>query len=211
MNFNDIKETLYVNKLLIEYNIRDDINIKSISCDSRNIKKDSLFICKGSKFKREYLNDAIKNGSIAYLSEIKYQEYDTSYFIVSDVLKAMAILSAKFYNYSAKSMNLIGITGTKGKTTTTYFLKNIFEKYDNGGVGIISSIDTKTGKRLEESYLTTPESIDLHKFFYEMRESNFKYAIMEVSSQSYKRDRLYGVEFEYGVFTNIAEDHISRN
>ena len=61
------------------------------------------------------------------------------------------------------------------------------------------------------SYLTTPESIDLHKFFYEMRESNFKYAIMEVSSQSYKRDRLYGVEFEYGVFTNIAEDHISRN
>ena len=122
----------------------------------------------------------------------------------------MALISAKFYNYPAKDMHLIGITGTKGKTTTTYFLKSIFEKYLKSDVGIISSININTGKRIEESHLTTPESIDLHKIFNEIRESNIKYTIMEVSSQSYKRDRLYGVEFEYGIFTNIAEDHISQ-
>ena len=157
------------------------------------------------------MKESIKNGSICYISEKYFDGYDCSYFIVSDILKAMALVSAKFYNYPAKDMNLIGITGTKGKTTTTYFLKSIFEKYLNSCVGYISSIDINTGKRIEESHLTTPESIELNKFLNEMRESKFKYVLMEVSSQSYKRDRLYGTEFEYGIFTNIAEDHISRN
>lgn len=170
-----------------------------------------MFFCKGFKFKEEYLKESIRNGSICYVSEKYFEGYDCSYFIVSDILKAMALISAMFYNYPDKNINLIGITGTKGKTTTTYFLKNIFEKYLDKKVGLISSIDLYTGKRKEESHLTTPESIELHKIFREMKDSNFKYAIMEVSSQSYKRDRLYGVEFEYGIFTNIAEDHISRN
>ena len=210
LNFNEIKQILEVNNLLIEYKIIDDINIKSISCDSREIEEDSLFFCKGNSFKEEYLKEAIQNGSKCYISEKYFDEYDCSYFIVSDILKAMALISAKFYNYPAKDMHLIGITGTKGKTTTTYFLKSIFEKYLKSDVGIISSININTGKRIEESHLTTPESIDLHKIFNEIRESNIKYTIMEVSSQSYKRDRLYGVEFEYGIFTNIAEDHISQ-
>ena len=210
LNFNEIKQILEVNNLLIEYKIIDDINIKSISCDSREIEEDSLFFCKGNSFKEEYLKEAIKNGSKCYISEKYFDKYDCSYFIVSDILKAMALISAKFYNYPAKDMHLIGITGTKGKTTTTYFLKSIFEKYLKSDVGIISSININTGKRIEESHLTTPESIDLHKIFNEIRESNIKYTIMEVSSQSYKRDRLYGVEFEYGIFTNIAEDHISQ-
>lgn len=209
IDFNEIKSILEVGNLLIKYKIKDNKDIKAIYCDSREVKKDSLFFCKGRSFKQEYLKEAMQNGSICYISEKYFEGYECSYFIVSDILKAMALISAKFYNYPANDMTLIGITGTKGKTTTTYFLKSIFEKYLKKDVGIISSININTGKRVEESHLTTPESIDLHKIFNEIRQSDINYTIMEVSSQSYKRDRLYGVEFEYGVFTNIAEDHIS--
>lgn len=210
ISFNEIKDILENNNLLIKYKIKENTEISSISCDSRDIEKNSLFFCKGQKFKKEYLKQAIEKGTICYISEICFEECDTSYFIVSNILKAMAVISAKFYNYPAESMTLIGITGTKGKTTTTYFLKSIFETYLKDNVGIISSINISTGKRVVESHLTTPESIDLHKIYNEIRDNNLKYTIMEVSSQSYKRDRLYGVEFEYGVFTNIAEDHISQ-
>ena len=210
MDFENLKKLLENNNLLTKYKINNNLEVKSISCDSRKINKNSLFFCKGFGFKEEYLKNAIKKGSTCYISEKYYEGYECSYFIVSDILKAMAVISAKFYNYPAKELKLIGITGTKGKTTTAYYLKNIFEKYLNEDVGLISSIDLYTGKRIEEAYLTTPESIELHRIFREMKDSNLKYAIMEVSSQSYKRDRLYGVEFEYGIFTNIAEDHISK-
>ena len=204
-----VKELLEVNKLIKDYKIIEDIKIENITCDSRIVNKNSLFFCKGENYKEEYLVDSIEKGTVCYISEIKYQKCEVSYFIVTDILKAMAVVAASFYNYPANDLELIGITGTKGKTTTTYFLKNIFETYLSNEIGIISSINISTGKRNEESHLTTPESIDLHKLFNEMRESNIKYTVMEVSSQSYKRNRLYGVEFEYGIFTNIAEDHIS--
>lgn len=204
-----VKSILEENNLLSKYNILKNTKLNAISCDSREVNENSLFFCKGAKFKPEYLGQALQNGVIAYISEVYYEEYETSYFVVTDILKAMAVVAASFYNYPANGLELIGITGTKGKTTTTYFLKNIFETYLNNEIGIISSININTGKRNEESHLTTPESIDLHKIFEEMRESNIKYTVMEVSSQSYKRNRLYGVEFEYGIFTNIAEDHIS--
>ena len=120
----------------------------------------------------------------------------------------MAKISSSFYHNPSEDIELVGITGTKGKTTTTYFLKNILE-CNNNHVGMLSSIEVDTGKGRKEAHLTTPESIEVHKLFAEMRDNNIKEAVVEVSSQSYKRDRLYGIEFEYGVFTNIAEDHIS--
>ena len=210
LSLKEIKDILESNNLLKSSKIINDQKIESISCDSRSVEKQSLFFCKGQNYKPEYLGDAIKCGAVAYISEIQYEKYEASYFIVTDILKAMAIIAARFYGYPAKSLELIGITGTKGKTTTTYFLKNILETFLNREVGTISSINVNTGKRNEEAHLTTPESLDLHKMFYEIKESNLKYAVMEVSSQSYKRNRLYGVEFDYGIFTNIAEDHISQ-
>ena len=206
----EVKDLLEKNKLLIKYEIKEDKKIHSISCDSRKLCENSLFFCKGEKFKVDYLEESLNNGAIAYISEQYYSKYKTSYFIVTDVLKAMAIISARFYNYPRNSFELIGVTGTKGKTTITYFLKAIFETYLKNQIGLISSIDTITGMRKEESYLTTPESIDLHKMFDEMSKSNIKYTVMEVSSQGYKRHRLFGIEFDYGIFTNIAEDHISK-
>ena len=204
-----IKIILEKNNLIKDYKIIEDTEIKNISCDSRNVKQDCLFFCKGEHYKEEYLSDAIEKGTVCYVSEIKYVQFNISYFVVTDILKVMAILSSSFYNDPAKSLNLIGVTGTKGKTTTAYFLKNIFENYLKDEVGFLSSIEINTGIRKEESHLTTPESIEIHKDFKEIKDAKLKYTIVEVSSQSYKRDRLYGVDFEYGIFTNIAEDHIS--
>ena len=210
INYNEIKQILQFNNLLIKYKIKNNINIKSISCDSRDINKDSIFFCKGRNFTEKYLNEAIKKGSKCYISEKYFEGYDCSYFIVTDILKAMAIISSSFYNNPSNNLKLIGITGTKGKTTTTYLIKNMFENYLKDEIGFISSIEINTGIRKEESHLTTPESIEIHKYFKEIKDAKLKNTIVEVSSQSYKRDRLYGVEFEYGIFTNIAEDHISK-
>lgn len=209
LGLNKIKEILIKNKLLIECNIIDE-DINYISYDSRNIEKNSLFFCKGVYFKEEYLKEAIEKGAIAYVSEQKYKAEDTSYFIVSNVLKAIGVISLEFFNYPDKKLQKIGVTGTKGKTTVTYFLNNILEEYTNYKPGLISSIWTYTGVRNEKSHITTPEAMEIEKSFYEMVKSNIKSVTMEVSSQSYKRARLEGVEFEYGIFLNIDEDHISK-
>lgn len=209
LGLNKIKEILIKNNLLIECNIIDE-DIKSISCDSRNIEKSSLFFCKGIYFKEEYLKEAIEKGAIAYVSEQKYKTEGASYFIVSNVLKSMGIISLEFFNHPDRSLEKIGVTGTKGKTTVTYFLNNILEEYTNSKPGLISSIWIYTGVRNEKSHITTPEAMEIEKSFYEMVKSNIKKVTMEVSSQSYKRSRLEGVEFEYGVFLNIDKDHISK-
>lgn len=209
LGLNKIKEILIKNNLLIECNIIDE-DINYISCDSRNIERNSLFFCKGMYFKEKYLKEAIEKGAIAYVSEQKYKTGDTSYFIVSNVLKAMGIISLEFFSYPDRKLKKIGVTGTKGKTTVTYFLNNILEEYTNSRPGLISSIWTYTGAKDEESHITTPEAMEIEKSFYEMVRSNIKNVTMEVSSQSYKRARLEGVEFEYGLFLNIDKDHISK-
>lgn len=208
LSLNKIKDILIKNDLLIDFNISNK-NVNYISCDSRNVKDNSLFLCKGEFFKKEYLLDALKNGAIAYVSEEKYNIDGVSYFVVSNILKAIGLIAIEFYNNPDKKLNKIGVTGTKGKTTVTYIIHSILEEYVKSKVGLISSIDLYTGMRSEKSHITTPESIDIEKYFYEMVQSNIKYATIEVSSQSYKRFRLEGVKFEYGLFLNIDKDHIS--
>ena len=209
LNLNTVKDILIQNDLLVAYNIIDDSNVNYISCDSREIENNTLFFCKGLYFKEDYLQMAIKNGAIAYISEKKYETKNTSYFIVTNILKAIGILSREFYQYPDKKIEKIGVTGTKGKTTVTHFLNNILQEYINSRVGLISSIWTYTGCRDKQSRITTPEAIDIQKYLNEMVNSKIKNVIIEISSQSYKRLRLEGVEFEYGIFLNIDKDHIS--
>lgn len=208
LNLNKIKSILIKNNLLVSCNITNT-KIHHISCDSRNIKEDTLFFCKGVYFKEDYLKLAIEEGAIAYISEKKYEIKNTSYFIVSNILKAIALISREFYKKSDKKLEKIGVTGTKGKTTVTYFLNNILQEYINSRIGLVSTIWTYTGITDKQSCITTPEAIDMQRYFYEMVNSKIKKATVEVSSQSYKRLRLEGVEFEHGIFLNIDKDHIS--
>ena len=208
ISYKKIIDTLSENGLLISHNIKNTAQkIGGISQDSRKVSENSLLFCKGANFKGEYLYEAVQKGAVCYISETEYGA-PVNHIIVKDIIKSIALMAPLYYGYPSKNLILTGITGTKGKTTTAYFLKNILDEFTNSKTALSSSIEKYTGIRLEEAHLNTPELCDLQEFFYEAAFSGIKYFTMEVSSQAYKRNRLEGVKFDNGIFLNIAEDHI---
>lgn len=204
-------ELLKNDNILVDYKLKEDEEVKYISYNSKDIEANTLFFCKGKNYKEEYLMESIKKGSMAYVSEKKYNidEENVSYIIVNDIKIAMAKIAAKFYNYAFNDIETIGITGTKGKTTVTYFLKNILDEYTKSKTAVISTVEVITGARHEEAHLTTPEALELHKYFSETANNNVKFLTMEVTSQAYKTSRALDVKFKHGMFLNVSEDHIS--
>jgi len=195
------------------YNKEDQI-IKYLTYDSRAVTNCTLFVCKGNTFKSEYLELSVKNGATLYISEIKYElPNDIPYIIVKDIRKAMPCLAKKFFNNPASRLNLIGIGGTKGKSTTAYFIKSVIDEYlaamNKPESAVLSSIDQYDGVIRRESHITTPESIELFQHFRNAVESGINFLEMEVSSQALKYNRVDEVVFDIGVFLNISEDHIS--
>ena len=184
-----------------------------VSCDSRQVEQGTLFICKGAHFKEEFLRSALAGGAFVYLSEKPYPDVDAPCILVTDVRLAMALLADFYYNHPSAKLGVVGITGTKGKSSTTYYLKYIFDEYlaskKQAASGVISSIDTYDGVEKFESHLTTPEPLDLERHFANAVESKIRYLTMEVSSQALKYDRVLNVEFAAAVFLNIGLDHIS--
>lgn len=209
-------EILKEKKLFVEENICEELKNKTVEMlthDSRDVKENTLFVCKGINFKTEFLYNALTNGAFAYVSEQKYKEENKPYIIVKDVRKALAVLSALYTSYPEKEINMIGITGTKGKSTTTYYIKYILDDYmeelGKNETAIVSSIDTYDGKSRKESVLTTPESLELFTHIRNAVDSKIDNLVMEVCSQALKVDRVYGILYKIGVFLNISEDHIS--
>lgn len=193
----------------------DDIlekEVDYVSYDSRDIENNTLFICKGNAFKKEYIEDASKNGVFVYVSE---EDYDIGIpcILVKNVRRAHSKLAAFYYNNPSEDLTLIGITGTKGKSTTTYYIKEILDEYELANlkkkVGVISSIDTYDGIEEFESHITTPEALELHRHFYNAKKSEIDYVVMEASSQALKYHRIDDMIFDVSVFLNISEDHIS--
>ena len=184
-----------------------------VSCDSRQVAPGTLFICKGAHFKEEFLRAALGAGAFAYLAEKPYGDVDAPCLQVTDVRSAMALLADFYYNHPSSKLGVVGITGTKGKSSTTYYLKYIFDEYlaakKQAPSGVISSIETFDGVEKFESHLTTPEPLDLERHFAHAVESKMRYLTMEVSSQALKYDRVMNVEFAAAVFLNIGLDHIS--
>ena len=185
--------------------------------NSKNIKEGYMFIAiKGySVDGHDYINNAIEAGAKVVmvqegcdLKKIKLPA-DVTIIMAKDTREALAICSCNFYGNPSRKFKLIGVTGTKGKTTTTYMIKEILEKAGHK-VGLIGTIATYiNGKMISESARTTPESIELQKTFAQMVEAGVEYVVMEVSSQSLKLHRVDGCNFDIVVFTNFSEDHIS--
>lgn len=193
-----------------------DVEITDIIYDSRKIEEGTMFVCMvgavtdGHKF----IPDAISKGASAIVVEREEEAEqipDTITVIkVPLARKALAYMSAAFFGYPARELVTIGLTGTKGKTTTTYMVKSVLEAAGKK-VGLIGTIGALVGDKMLPTKNTTPESYELHKLFRAMVEEGCEYVVMEVASQGFKMDRVAGIMFDYGVFTNLSPDHIGPN
>lgn len=194
-----------------------DIDISSVTDNSREVKSNGMFIAiKGFETDgHKYIKQAVENGAKVIVIEegasIKKSDIndDTTIIMAPNTRVAMAKIACNFYNNPSSKFKLIGITGTKGKTTTTFMIKSILEKHGLK-VGLIGTVSNYIGNKcLGESSRTTPESLELQKLFSDMVEEKVDAVVMEVSSQSLKLHRVDGCNFDVGIFTNFSEDHIS--
>ncbi|MDE6589282.1 MAG: UDP-N-acetylmuramoyl-L-alanyl-D-glutamate--2,6-diaminopimelate ligase, partial [Oscillospiraceae bacterium] len=183
--------------------------VELVSYNSREVRPGTLFLCKGAHFKPEFLADAARRGAFAYISETPYPGVGLPCVLVRDMRRALAPLAVKYYNDPSQRLKVIGITGTKGKSSTAYYLKHIIDELGGRGCGVISSIDTYDGVERFESHLTTPEPLELQKHFAHAVSSGLEYVVMEVSSQALKYHRTLGTRFAAAAFLNIGTDHIS--
>ena len=191
-----------------------DIEIENIESDSRKVTKGTMFVAiKGFETDgHKFIEQAIEKGAIAIMiqegEKIKIPE-NVTVLSVPDTRHSLAVMACNFYKNPSRKFKLVGVTGTKGKTTTTFMLKAILEK-QGLKVGLIGTIAKYIGnKYLGESSRTTPDSLELQRLFSQMAEEKVDVVVMEVSSQSLKLDRVYGCDFDIGVFTNFLRDHIS--
>lgn len=195
-----------------------DLDINNLDSDSRNINDGDMFVAiKGFDVDgHEYIKEAIGNGAKVILAQIDIDRKfikeipdDVTIILSENTRHALAICACNFYGNPSKKVKLIGITGTKGKTTTSFMTKAILEK-EGKKVGLIGTIACYIGsKKLEDSDRTTPESLKLQKIFKQMVDEGCEVIVMEVSSQSLKLYRVDGCVFDIAVFTNFSEDHIS--
>ena len=197
----------------LEYTILQgpsDPEITGIENDSRKIKEGELFFCiRGAVVDgHKYAADVAAKGAGAIVVEESVEVPDTVTVVKVDSSRyAMALIAAAWYGYPVEKLKVIGITGTKGKTTTTYMVRSILEGAGYH-VGLIGTIESITGKRVIPSANTTPESVTIQEYFAEMLDAGMDTCVMEVSSQALMLDRTAGIPFEIGIFTNIEPDHI---
>lgn len=187
-----------------------DIEIKSIEYDSRKVVPGSLFVCiEGYKLDgHEFINDAIEKGAVAVLiSKDVHVPGGTAVIKHSNTRKALAEISSNFYGNPSRKMNLVGVTGTKGKTTTTFMIKSILECAGHK-VGLIGTIANCVGDKVLSADRTTPESLELQELFLEMHNEGLDTVVMEVSSHSLELFRVYSCDFDIGIFTNLSRDHL---
>ena len=192
----------------------DEIEITEFTNDSRKeMHEGSAFVCiKGAVFDgHDYVADMAAKGASAVIVERDVEAPEGLTVIkVADTRYAQALASAAYFGYPADELKVIGITGTKGKTTTTYMVKSILEGVGHK-VGLIGTIESIIGDEVIPSKNTTPESFTIHEYFRKMVDAGCDCVVMEVSSQGLMLHRTAGIPFEIGIFTNLGEDHIGPN
>ena len=200
--------TELIEKFETEIHGDSDIEISGIAYDSRKVKPGYLFIAiKGYETDgHKYIDSAVANGAVAVIGE-DCVECGCTYVKVKDSRKAMALCGAAYYGNPQDKIKIIGITGTNGKTTTTYLIRQIL-MLKGHRCDLIGTNQIIIGDEVIESSRTTPESLDLFEIFGKMAESGGEYVVMEVSSHSLELDRVYGVTFETSLITNITQDHL---
>ncbi len=188
--------------------IGEDREIANIEYDSRKVHKGDLFCCVTGTFMdgHDYAPMAKELGAAALMVERRL-DIDLPQLVVPNTRIAMAEIAAAYYGYPSREMKMVGVTGTNGKTSTTYMIKSIAEEAGLK-VGLIGTIHNLIGDRIVETERTTPASVDLQKLLREMKDSGVDMVVMEVSSHALDQARVHGVEFDVGVFTNLTQDHL---
>ncbi len=188
-----------------------DVEINKINYDSRKVKSFDVFVCiKGYQADgHEYIDKAIGNGAkvLVIQDDIEIKDKNITVIKCIDTRKVLALIGSNYYGNPSSKIKIIGITGTNGKTTTAFMIKSILEA-NNKKVGLIGTIANYIGSEKIHTERTTPESLELQKLFFEMLNKGVEYCVMEVSSHSLELDRVYGVDFAIGIFTNLTRDHL---
>ena len=191
----------------------ENIEIHNVVNDSRKVEEGDLFLCiagavvDGHSFAKEVVNQ----GANALVVEKEVDvDQDVTVIKVKDSRYAMALISSSYFGHPSRKLKTIGVTGTKGKTTTTYMIRSMLEAQGHK-VGVIGTIEVVIGEEHIPVNNTTPESYDIHRFFDMMVKAGCDAVVMEVSSQGLKHHRTAGIMFDYGLFTNLSPDHIGPN
>jgi len=207
MKFSKILERI---NLKHNFSAFKDFDVKGLAYDSRKVKPGYIFFAiKGLKDDgNKYADDAIKYGAkIIFSEEDVKTEFPIKVFKVDRIRKFMATVSGVFYEDPSAKLKLIGVTGTNGKTTTTYLIRSFLQEAGYK-VGLIGTIDYQTGNMKMDSTLTTPESIEMNMMLREMVNSKMDFCVMEVSSIALEMDRVYGLNFDSAIFTNLTSEHL---
>ncbi|MBQ6381502.1 MAG: UDP-N-acetylmuramoyl-L-alanyl-D-glutamate--2,6-diaminopimelate ligase [Clostridia bacterium] len=181
--------------------------VKDITDDTRKVKKGSVFVCiKGAHFDgHTAAKEMLGKGAVAVICEhslgLKRE------VVVKDTRSAYAVMCANFFGNPAKELKLIGLTGTNGKTSSTYFIKSLFELFEIK-MGLIGTMQNMVGKEAFEAQYTTPTSYELQQLFRKMADAGCEYCVMEVSSQALAQGRVDGLHFAIAIFTNLTQDHL---
>lgn len=188
----------------------DQLDIREVQYDSREVKKGDVFVCIQGYVTdgHKYIDSACRNGASAIvLSEDVKHVPECTIIKVKDTRKALAVMASNYYGNPSKKMKVIGITGTNGKTTSAFMIKSILETAGYK-VGLIGTISNYIGNKKIPSHRTTPESLELQKLFGKMADESVDCCVMETSSHSLYLDRTYGIKFSQAVFTNLTRDHL---
>ena len=207
-----------LNKLLerLEYDVvqgTDEAEVTTLVNDSRKVDAGSVFVCISGAVSdgHKFAADVAAKGAAAVVVEKDVEvPADVTVIRVQDTRYALALMSAAYFGYPAEKLKIIGITGTKGKTTTTYMIRSILEGVGHK-VGLIGTIEAIIGDEKIPAANTTPESFTIHQYFARMLEAGCDSVVMEVSSQGLMLHRTAGIPFEIGIFTNLGRDHIGPN
>ena len=186
-----------------------ELEITGVSWDSRTVRPGDLFVAMTgfAADGHRFIPQAMEAGAAAVLCQERLEDTAIPHVRVPDSRRCLAVIGANFFGHPAESMTMIGVTGTNGKTTTTYLLKAILEARGKK-VGLIGTNQNMIGSEALPTERTTPESFELQGLFARMRDGGCTHVVMEVSSHALALDRVYGVDYDVGVFTNLTQDHL---
>ena len=186
-----------------------DIEISGVSYDTRKLKAGELFVAvRGYKDDgHQFIGEAVRKGAACVLCE-DAPDIDTPFVLVGDSRKTLALVSAAWFGYPASRLRIIGVTGTNGKTTVATLVKEVVERCSGEKAGLIGTNGNIIGDKILSTERTTPESYDIQKLLDMMLKEGCRFAVMEVSSHALRLNRVYGIEFEVGVYTNLTHDHL---